>query len=90
MNHTLLTVSQAAKLKGLSRGAIYAAISRKSLPARLVLGHLAVREADLLAWDASKSKGGRPQGKLMSAEAKAKLSESQKRRWAQRKQQTTR
>ena len=85
MKHTLLTVSQAAQRKGVSTKAIYAAIARKRLPRRYAKGNLVVRESDLVAWEASKSVGGRPKGKRMSAESRLRLSQAQKRRWEQRK-----
>jgi len=87
MQHKLLTVSQAAKLKGVSRTAVYAAIERGRLPHRRILGHVGLREADVLAWEPLGVKTGRPKGIPMSEAAKVRLSESQKRRWQQRKQQ---
>lgn len=89
MKHNLLTVNEAAKLKGVSRAAVYSAITRNRLPCRRVLGRIAVREADVLAWTALGYQGGRPQGTAMSEEAKARISQAQKRRWAERKRQET-
>jgi predicted DNA-binding transcriptional regulator AlpA len=89
MKHVLLTVSEAAQRKGVSAKAIYAAIARKRLPRRYSKGNLVVRESDLVAWEASKSAGGRPKGKPMSAESRRRLSQSLKRRWEQRRQQTS-
>ncbi len=88
MKHKLLTVGEAARLKGVSRTAIYAAIVRKRLPRRYSRGSLVVREADVLAWESLRKKSGRPKGQSMSDEHKARISEAQKRRWAQRKQNT--
>jgi len=86
MKDNLLSVSQAAKFKGVSRAAIYGAIARGRLPHQRVLGHLALREADIRDWTPLGFKTGRPKGTPMSDEAKARLSESQKRRWEKRKQ----
>jgi predicted DNA-binding transcriptional regulator AlpA len=86
MKHVLLTVSQAAQVKGVSTKAIYAAIARKRLPRRYSKGNLVVREYDLLAWEQSKSPGGRPKGRTMSLESKLRLSQSQKRRWQRQKE----
>ena len=87
MDDNLLSVSQAAKLKGVSRAAVYGAIAGGRLSHQRILGHIGLREADVVAWKPLGIKTGRPKGIPMSAEAKARLSESQKRRWAQRKRQ---
>jgi predicted DNA-binding transcriptional regulator AlpA len=87
MKQTVLTINEAAALKGMSRTAIYSAIARKKLPRRYFKGNLVVWEDDLLAWDAGKSKGGRPKGQSMSEQHKAQLREAQKRAWARRRQQ---
>lgn len=88
MKHTLLSVSQAAAIKGISRTAIYAAIKRETLPSRIVAGHRVVREADLLAWDSSKTLRGRRKGQAMTEEHRANIAKAQKERWARRKPQT--
>ncbi len=90
----LLSASQAAQLKGVSRTAIYRAIKRGDLPAVQVIGHVALREADVLAWTpvrygnrpGAPGRGGRPPGTPLSAETKARIGAAQRRRWAQRKQ----
>jgi predicted DNA-binding transcriptional regulator AlpA len=87
MTQDLLTVNQTAALKGVTRGAIYAALKRGALPHQVVLGHIAVRRQDAEAWTAVGHKAGRPKGKPMSDEAKQRMSQSQKRRWQQRKSQ---
>ena len=87
MKHKLLTVAEAARLKGVSRAAIYGAIARGRLPHRRILGHIGLREADILAWVPLGVKSGRPKGTSMSAEAKARISAGQKRRWARQKQE---
>lgn len=84
MKPKLLTVSEAAELKGVTRAAIYTAISEGRLRHQKVLGRLAVREADILAWTPAYHVGRR-KGVKLSAEAKAKISEKQKRIWAERK-----
>lgn len=86
MKHNLITVSQAAQLKGVSRAAVYGAIARGRLPHQRILGHLALRESDVVAWVPLGVKTGRPTGTPMSSEAKARISEAQKQRWAKRKQ----
>ena len=88
MRHNLLTVAQAAQLRGVSRAAIYGAIARGRLPHQRILGHIGLKEADVLAWVPLGHKTGRPKGTPMSAAAKIRLSESQKQRWAQRKAQS--
>lgn len=84
MTQKLLTAAEAAQLKGVSRAAIYSAIAEGRLPHQRVLGRLAVREADVLAW-MPQPYSGRRKGTPMSPEAKARISEGQKRRWAKRK-----
>lgn len=89
MKHKLLTVTEAAQLKEVSRTAIYAAIVRKRLPRRYSRGSLVVRETDILKWESHKKKSGRPKGQSMSEEHKARISASQKQRWAKLKQEKT-
>ncbi len=87
----LITPREAATLKGVTRGAIYAAIAEGRLPHTRVLGHLALRKADVLAWIPIRYAGrpGRPSGRApgtpLSEETKARMSEAHKRRSAQRK-----
>ena len=78
----LLTITQAAKYKGVSRNAIYQAIEGKRLPSRVSLVRVVVREEDLDAWTPKK---GQPKGKPLSKVHKARISEAQKRRWAKRR-----
>lgn len=86
MKHTMLTVSQAAQLRGVSRAAVYLAIAQKRLRHSRLLGHLVVREADVKAWElAAGKKRGRPPGKSLSDEHKARIAAAQKKRWAKRK-----
>lgn len=83
MQPKLLTPVEVAQLKSVSREAVYAAIRDGRLPHRIVLGHIAVREADVSAWTPT-PRAGRRKGTHLSEEAKARISQSQKRRWAKR------
>lgn len=91
MQQDLLTPEEAAKLKGVTKALIYAAIADGRLPHVRVLGRLGLRKEDVLAWEL-KGYAGRPGPKAgytrgpVSAETKARISEAQKRRWAQRQQ----
>ena len=95
MAPVLLTPAEAATRKGVSRAAIYAAVAEGRLPHTRVLGRIGVREDDLVAWipvqygERAGRKGGRPEGISMSEAARTRISEAQKRRWAQRKQAKT-
>ena len=80
----LITVAEAAQLKGVSRSAIYKAISQGRLNARRVLGKIALDKNEVVAWIPLEFKG-RNKGTPMSEETKRRISESQKRRWAQNK-----
>lgn len=86
MKPKLLTAVEAAQIKGVTRSAIYAAISEGRLPHQIVLGRMAVTESDVLAWTPTPSTGRR-EGTRLSEETRAKIAASQKRRWAQRKTQ---
>jgi excisionase family DNA binding protein len=89
----LLTVSEAAALKGVSRRALYQAIRERRLPSVSFLGKLGLKESDVLAYQpvaykgrpGRKGPGGRPKGALHSDEARARISASQLARWAQRR-----
>jgi len=91
MPQKLITVSEAARLKGVTRTAIYGAIKDGRLPHTRVLGHLGLKEADVMAWTPREYggrpgvKGGRPRGTPVSAETKAQIAQAQRRRWARRK-----
>lgn len=82
----ILTSAQAAKLKKVSRTAIYNALSDGRLQGVRVLGHIGIARDVLKAWQPH-SRVGRPAGKPMSQDAKQKMAEAQKRRWAARKSQ---
>lgn len=84
MKPKLLTAVEAAQIKGVTRSAIYAAISEGRLPHQIVLGRMAVTESDVLAWTPTPSTGRR-EGTRLSEETRAKIAASQKRRWEQRK-----
>jgi excisionase family DNA binding protein len=76
-----LTISQAARLKKVSRSALYDAIQQERLPSIRILGRAVVSRADLLAWTPRR---GRPPGPL-SEQHKSRLSQAMTRRWAERK-----
>src|SRR5688500_12478435 len=91
----LMTPQQASTLKGVSRAAIYAAISTGRLQGIEVLGRMALRKAEVLAWQPAKyldrpgrtaGLTGKRKGTLQTDEAKRRISESQKLRWARRKE----
>lgn len=86
MENDLLTPHKAAKLKGVSRTAIYSAIAEGRLKHIRILGRIAIKREHLLAWTPLPY-AGRRKGTPMSDEAKSHISEGQKRRWAERKQQ---
>jgi excisionase family DNA binding protein len=95
MDQKLLTVSEAAKFKGVSTTTIYRAVSQGRLPHVRVLNHIGVPEAVLLKWmpvryagrAGAKGRGGRPKGVPLSEDAKERISRSQARRWQRRKAQ---
>ena len=88
----LLTPDEAARLKGVTRGAIYAAVAEGRLPHIKILSRIALRHADVLAWTPVHyrgrlgRKGGRPEGLPTSEETRARLSQAMKQSWARRKQ----
>lgn len=82
-----LTVSQAAKSKGVSRTTVYKAIGTGLLPSYEVLGRTAVRETDLRAADLGKRKRGRASGQALSEGHKAAITKGQKQRWARKKKE---
>ncbi len=92
MTEQLITPDEAARMKGVTAAAIYAAVKENRLPHTRVLRRIGLHEADVLQWTPRSyagrpgAKSGRPQGTPMSEEVKARISESQKRRWAARKQ----
>ncbi len=81
----LLTPAEAAQIKGVSRSAIYAAIADGRLPHSRVLGRLGLRESDVKAW-VPRQDVGRPPGTRQECGVRARISASQKRSWARRKQ----
>jgi excisionase family DNA binding protein len=94
MTDQLLTPDEAAQLKGVTVAAIYAAIKENRLPHIRVLRRIGLNKADVLQWTPRGyagrpgAKSGRPLGVAMSAETKHRISEAQRRRWAERKAQT--
>ena len=87
MEPKLLTVSEAAQIKGVSRSAIYLAIAENRLPHRKMLGRLALREDQVLAWTPAPRRGRR-KGTRLSVEAKARISQANKQHWTKRKEQS--
>lgn len=79
-----ITVSEAAKLKEVSRSAIYAAMAEKRLPHTRLLGHLVLKNADVQSWKPQPHKG-RPAGIAMSDAAKGRISQGQQKRWLLRR-----
>lgn len=84
METALLSVQEAAKLKAVTRAAIYIAIKEGRLPRRKVLGRLALTKREVLAWTPSPSRG-RVRGGRLSEKTKAKIAAGQRRSWARRK-----
>lgn len=82
----LLTVAEVARLKGVTRSAVYAAITQGRLPYRRVLGRLGIRAGTTRAWQPVRWPG-RPPGIPMGTDARRRISQSQKRRWRQRQTQ---
>ena len=80
MNDDYLSASQVAKLKNVSRNAVYKAISEGRLLATQIVGVVAIKKTDAQAWE-PKAAQGRRKGTRLSEEAKAKISESQRKRW---------
>lgn len=66
--------------------AIHNALSDGRLQAVRVLGRIGIARDVLKAWQPH-SRVGRPAGKPMSQDARKKMVETQKRRWAARKSQ---
>jgi len=76
-----LTPDEAALTKGVSRTTIYSAITEGRLPRHRVLNRLAIRQTDLESWIPAPH-SGRPKGMPVSDEARSRMGEAQKRRWA--------
>lgn len=85
MNDEYLSVSQVAQLKGVSRNAVYKAVSEGRLAAVRIAG-VAIRRTDAQGWT-PKNRTGRRKGSPTGEEARAKISESQKVRWLKRKKE---
>ena len=87
-DHDILTPAQAAKLKGVSRTAIYNALSDGRLQGVRVLGRIGIARSVLKAWQ-PQARVGRPTGRPMTEKQKATIAAAQKKRWASRKSVTT-
>ena len=91
MKTEYITPAEAARLKDVSRAAIYLAIKEGRLNAEKVLGRVALKKAEVQAWTPMRYAGRpgvtarRPKGIPMSEETRARISASQKARWARRK-----
>ena len=81
VNDSFITPDEAAGLKGVSRAAIYAAISERRLHAVKVLKRLALRKSEVLAW-APMPHSGRRKGFTVTEATRRRMSEAQKRRFA--------
>jgi len=77
-NEQFLTLPEVAKAKNVSRQAVYDAIKAGKLTCYIVLGRRAIKKSDLRSWHVTGRRAGGP----LSAAHKAKIAESQKRRWA--------
>lgn len=84
MAEDLVTVSEAARIKGVTRAVIYNAINRGDISARTVLGRRALRREDVDRWQPRRA--GRRRGVPLSEDTKAKIAEAQRARWRQRKE----
>lgn len=93
MDEVFLTADEAAELKGVTVAAIYAAVKDNRLPHTRILGRIGLRREDVLQWTPRSyagrpgAKSGRRKGTRTTPEAKARMSEAQKRRWEERKRQ---
>lgn len=93
MDEKLLTPIEAAGLKGVSRSAVYGAVTDGRLAHVRILGRIGIRLDDVTAWEpvqyaerpGVKGKGGRPAGKPQSDETRLRLSEAAKTKWEQRR-----
>lgn len=91
MSNQLITPEEAARMKSVSAAAIYAAVRENRLPHTRVLRRIGLRKTDVMRWEPRSygnrigARSGRAKGTAMKAETKARISESQKRRWAERK-----
>ena len=81
MKEDLISVSEATKLKGVRRSAIYIAMREGRLPYVLVIGHYALDKNKVLAWSPQRYTGHQ-KGLPLKPETKARISAAQKKRWA--------
>lgn len=85
MNDNYLSVNQVAQLKGVSRNAVYKAVSEGRLASVRIVG-VAIQRVDAEEWT-PKSRTGRRKGISTPEEIKAKISEAQKARWLKLKEE---
>ncbi len=94
LDDKLLTAAEAAKLKKVSTRSVYTAAAEGRIPCVWILGRYGFDKEDILGWvprsykgrPGAKSQGGRPIGTVLNDEVKARISEAQTKRWAERKQ----
>ena len=87
-DNDIVTPAQAAKLKGVSRTAIYNALGDGRLQGVRILGRIGIARSVLKAWQ-PQAQVGRPIGRPMTEKQKATIAAAQKKRWASRKADTT-
>ncbi len=86
-DNDIVTPAPAAKLKGVSRTAIYNALSDGRLSGVCILGRIGIARGDLKAWQ-PQARVGRPAGRPMTEKQKSTIATAQKKRWASRKADT--
>lgn len=84
MNDDYLSVTEVAKLKDVSRNAVYKAVQEERLASRRLVGVVAVKREDAVAW-VPKARTGRQKEIATTEATKAKIAASQRKRWQQRK-----
>ena len=87
-DNDIVTPAQAAKLKGVSRTAIYNALGDGRLQGVRILGRIGIARNALKVWQ-PQAQVGRPTGRPMTEKQKATIAAAQKKRWANRKADTT-
>ncbi len=83
-DNDIVTPAQAVKPKGVSRTAIYNALSDGRLQGVRILGHIGIARKVLKSWK-PQAQVGRPAGRPMTEKQKATIAAAQKKRWAERK-----
>jgi predicted DNA-binding transcriptional regulator AlpA len=91
-----ISVSEASRIKHVSKVSIYEAIKGGRLPHVRILGKIGLLREDILNWEptryanreGAKGKGGRPKGFSLSIETKTRMSASQRLRWEGKRART--